>query len=53
MPSVHREFAEEPDCMEGTLLAPLPPPFRDERRGAKAGTTWEAVDDLVDGLLWK
>ena len=52
VPSFHHRFIDEPNFLEGTLLAPRPPPFRDERRGAETGT-WEVVDDLVDDFLRK
>ena len=52
VPSVHHEFRVEIDAIEGTLLAPFPPSFRDERRGPEVGM-WEVVDDLVDDFLGK
>ena len=52
MPTVQRRFGEEPDSAEGTLLAPSPPPFRNERSEVEAAIR-KVVDDLVDNLLWK
>ena len=50
VPSLHFGFRGEVDEIEGALLAPSPPPFRNERGGAEAGT-WEVVDDLVNDFL--
>ena len=50
VPLVHFGFRVERDTIEEALLAPSPPPFCDESRGAEAGM-WEIVNDLVDNLL--
>ena len=52
MPNVHSVFRGEQNEVEGALLAPLPPPPRNERRGEEI-PSWEVVDDFVDNLLGK
>jgi len=51
-PTIDLGFGTEPDFLEGSLLASLSPPLRDERREEEARVR-EAVDGRVDELLGK